>query len=58
MKKPIYLKNRYMKFDTSLRKKIIFFIFFLMPGGFILLSIMLFFDEFILRGNHDEINPK
>jgi hypothetical protein len=29
-----------------------------MPGGFILLSIMLFFDEFILNRNHDEINPK
>jgi len=29
-----------------------------MPGGFILLSIMLFFDEFILNRNHEEINPK
>jgi len=47
-----------VKFDSVIRKKIIFFIFFLMPGGFLLLSIMLFCDEFILKKNQNENNTK
>jgi len=43
-----------VKFNNLNRKKIIFFIFFCLPGGFVLLSIMLFFDEFILKGKNEK----
>jgi len=38
-------------------KKLIILIFFFLPGGFILLSIMMFVNEFLIKKNPDESDP-
>jgi len=42
--------------NTALRRLMIL-IFFFLPGGFILLSIMMFVNEFLIKKNPDESDP-